>query len=168
MPFVRHCPLGTKRCRECLRKSKRESEARAWSANPEKKRAQKRAHYARADQAYRDRVKAQAKAWKKAHPLAKQIDRLNYARRKAAAPGRFTPADLEAQFNAQGGACFYCATPLRTFHIEHKTPLSRGGTNWPDNIVCACAACNLRKHNRTAEEFFLLLRGDAPANEVAA
>ena len=59
--------------------------------------------------------------------------------------------------------CFYCGVDLllvknRPFNpqrlvIEHKTPVSRGGTNANDNLVAACARCNVRKHKKTAEEF---------------
>jgi 5-methylcytosine-specific restriction endonuclease McrA len=42
---------------------------------------------------------------------------------------------------------------LVKFHVDHKTPLSRGGSNWPSNIVCACAECNMKKNAKTAEEF---------------
>lgn len=115
---------------------------------------------------------ARSAAWKAAHPDATKAWRdANRPRlrvyenrawaKRAKAPGSFTPDDLQAQFNAQGGACFYCTKPLTRFHIEHKAPLARGGTNYPDNIVCACARCNLRKGPRTAEEFFVILRGDA-------
>lgn len=42
-------------------------------------------------------------------------------------------------------------------YIEHKTPLSRCGRHSPDNIVIACAGCNLRKGQKTAEEFLVCL-----------
>ena len=37
--------------------------------------------------------------------------------------------------------------------IEHKTPLSRGGTNDPTNLVLSCSRCNARKGKLTVEEF---------------
>ena len=58
--------------------------------------------------------------------------------------------------------CYYCQEPLDDgFHVEHKIPLSRPEMK-PDrfeglhdfrNVRLACADCNLRKHNKTAEEF---------------
>lgn len=51
--------------------------------------------------------------------------------------------------------CFYCNRESRSYragpggkpwHIDHHTPLARGGTNEPENLVLACASCNTRKH----------------------
>jgi 5-methylcytosine-specific restriction endonuclease McrA len=39
------------------------------------------------------------------------------------------------------------------YHVDHMTPLSRGGSNGPENLVCACRRCNLSKHNKTVPEF---------------
>lgn len=58
----------------------------------------------------------------------------------------------------QDGACFYCGTPLfAAYHVEHKIPLSRGGTDRLTNICLACAPCNLRKGAKTEDEFRALL-----------
>ncbi|GAB4425893.1 MAG: HNH endonuclease [Anaerolineae bacterium] len=40
----------------------------------------------------------------------------------------------------------------RNFTIDHILPASRGGKNSWGNTVCACAACNQRKGNRTPHE----------------
>lgn len=59
----------------------------------------------------------------------------------------YTPCDIEAQYAGQGGKCYWCEESLATtgYHIDHVVPLSRGGSNHPDNIVLACRSCNLRK-----------------------
>jgi hypothetical protein len=36
-----------------------------------------------------------------------------------------------------------------TFHIEHITPQSAGGTDDTENLALACPSCNLAKSNRT-------------------
>ncbi|MCB0170121.1 MAG: HNH endonuclease [Anaerolineae bacterium] len=38
------------------------------------------------------------------------------------------------------------------FTIDHILPISRGGKNTWTNTICACAACNQRKGNRTPHE----------------
>ena len=77
---------------------------------------------------------------------------------KKSAGGTFTKKDVQALYSAQGGLCFYCPTSLEGgYHVDHKTPLSRGGSNNAENIALSCASCNLRKHARTAEEFKELL-----------
>jgi len=74
------------------------------------------------------------------------------------AGGHFTASDLYRIYAEQKGCCIYCAVELRgDYHADHKLPVARGGTSWPDNIACACGPCNLRKHTRTAEEFAEIL-----------
>ena len=50
--------------------------------------------------------------------------------------------------------CYYCgATPRQAaLHVDHKVPINDGGTNSPENLVAACAECNLGKGNRTIQE----------------
>ncbi len=58
------------------------------------------------------------------------------------------------------GQCWYCGdktAPWDTFHIDHAYPKSRGGTNKRENLVPACRPCNIRKKNRTVEEYRDLL-----------
>lgn len=47
--------------------------------------------------------------------------------------------------------CAYCGSPA--LHVEHCTPLSRGGTGDIGNLVMACESCNLKKGPQTVLEF---------------
>jgi len=68
---------------------------------------------------------------------------------------------------SQTGHCFYCNVALlqvaaRPYNpqrctVDHKIPVSRGGTNARDNLVAACARCNFRKGRKTVEEFAVYL-----------
>ena len=51
--------------------------------------------------------------------------------------------------------CYLCekAIPFGKDHLEHKTPLSRGGTNEYNNLGVACQKCNWSKNNKTVEEY---------------
>lgn len=51
--------------------------------------------------------------------------------------------------------CIYCLNPIEfgNDHLEHKTPLSRGGTNLKDNLAIACQRCNLKKGTKIEEEY---------------
>jgi len=71
------------------------------------------------------------------------------------APGRYSARDIRDILERQGHRCFWCDCDIsRGKHtIDHYMPLSRGGSNWPDNIVCACASCNGRKWARHPLEF---------------
>jgi len=53
--------------------------------------------------------------------------------------------------------CYLCLKPigLGLDCLEHKTPLSRGGTNAKENLDVACKYCNSSKRNKTLEEFRL-------------
>lgn len=44
--------------------------------------------------------------------------------------------------------CGICGTHVdwEDFHVDHIVPLSRGGTHTYDNVQCAHAECNQRKH----------------------
>lgn len=53
----------------------------------------------------------------------------------------------------QSGKCFYCGLPGLRLGIEHRLPVSRGGTDDPENIVAACRGCNSAKGQKTTEEY---------------
>lgn len=52
-----------------------------------------------------------------------------------------------------GTICQYCGHPAPDGHVDHKIPLSRGGTDSLDNLVWACPDCNLSKSNKTPQEW---------------
>ncbi|UQN10384.1 HNH endonuclease domain-containing protein [Deinococcus sp. QL22] len=63
-----------------------------------------------------------------------------------------------ALFKQQQGRCYYCGLSFDVFYngyydLEHKIPLSRGGTNEHDNLVLSCRPCNFDKKNRTPDEW---------------
>lgn len=45
--------------------------------------------------------------------------------------------------------------------IDHKQPLSRGGSNKLENMVLACYICNIRKGDSTYEAFIRSLKFEA-------
>jgi 5-methylcytosine-specific restriction endonuclease McrA len=105
--------------------------------------------------------------WRKANiEHARQHDReyaktkngsARYARRrarKAGAPGEYNRTDLLEIASRQDDKCFWCAVDIsQNLVADHYIPLSRGGTNWPSNIVASCPSCNSRKRNKLPEEF---------------
>lgn len=59
---------------------------------------------------------------------------------------------LRAQvFATKGCACHYCGKPAS--HVDHVVPKSKGGADALDNLVPACARCNLTKARRTVTEW---------------
>lgn len=69
------------------------------------------------------------------------------------AQGNYTPEDIQSIFAQQEGKCAYCKKQLTAYHIDHVVPLSRGGTNWPDNLALACATCNCSKGAKLLSEW---------------
>lgn len=66
----------------------------------------------------------------------------------------FSPEDIRNLLLHQEGRCAYCRQSFESdWHIEHVVPLSRGGSNGPENVVLACADCNLNKGARTLQEW---------------
>jgi hypothetical protein len=49
-----------------------------------------------------------------------------------------------------GFTCEYCgrSAPTVQLHVDHRTPVSRGGSDAVDNLTTACADCNLGKSDR--------------------
>ncbi len=73
----------------------------------------------------------------------------NYRRRalKRNNGGSHTVQDIRKQYANQKGKCYYCKKKVGTaYHVDHVIPLSRGGSNGPENLVVACPTCNLRKN----------------------
>jgi hypothetical protein len=46
------------------------------------------------------------------------------------------------------GRCENCGEPTKFLQIDHRTPVSRGGTNDPSNLHALCPSCNSKKGNR--------------------
>ncbi len=67
-------------------------------------------------------------------------------------PKRDIPAAVRADVLA-ATACHYCGDILLPREVEHHVPLSRGGTNDPDNLVAACVACNTQKRALLVSEW---------------
>ena len=51
---------------------------------------------------------------------------------------------------AAGFRCEYCGRrpPEAVLQVDHRIPVSRGGTNDRSNLVASCTACNLGKHDK--------------------
>ena len=58
--------------------------------------------------------------------------------------GDHTAQDIELQLKSQKGKCWWCGKKLgKQYHIDHRIPLIRGGSNRADNICISCPNCNL-------------------------
>lgn len=120
--------------------------AKYVSENAEKIRAQQALSYSNNKEKRRD---WQA-AYQASNPEKVLAKVRNRRARKLNAEGAHTIADVRRIFEHQRGLCANCHTKLfksgkQTFHVDHITPLAKGGSNWPSNLQCLCPACNMNK-----------------------
>jgi 5-methylcytosine-specific restriction endonuclease McrA len=57
-----------------------------------------------------------------------------------------------------GHRCQYCGRADLALTIDHIQPISRGGEETWENLVCACVRCNNSKGDRTPDEALMPLR----------
>jgi hypothetical protein len=108
-------------------------------------------------------IVARNKEWAKNNPERYRAIMVNRYAREKNAEGSHTEQDLNEIYERLGGKCAYCGVPIfwdvfRDVNVDHIRPLSKGGTNWPDNITLACKSCNCSKNDSLLEDW-LLKRG---------
>lgn len=69
--------------------------------------------------------------------------------------GDYTRNDIRVQFKTQKGRCWWCQDELveGNTHIDHRIPISRGGSNAPENLCLSCKHCNLSKGSKLPHEW---------------
>lgn len=93
-----------------------------------------------------DVIKEKVRSWKRDNPDRVNLHNTNRRAIKLSAEGSYTDNDVELLRAKQGNRCAICSTKLsKTYHVDHVTPLSRGGSNWPANLQITCPKCNLQK-----------------------
>jgi 5-methylcytosine-specific restriction endonuclease McrA len=112
----------------------------------------------------KDRVNAKSKKWRNTHPeQAAQIGK-NF-REKNPENGKLTSMRYRARKYQNGiflvreteikslleKPCFYCGA--KSEHLDHVTPISRGGRHSIGNLIQSCAGCNLSKSKKTIMEW---------------
>jgi len=138
--------------------------SRLWNAkNKDKKTATAYAYRAREKNNINERRKRVRK-------ISPELERLKAAKRRAqkrVSGGHLSKNIVALLLEAQQGLCACCKTPLHgTFHLDHKTPLSRGGANTDSNVQLLLPVCNLRKYTLTQEEFEEKIKDIAQAKKT--
>mgnify|MGYP006935480359 CR=1 FL=1 len=104
----------------------------------------------------RDKILARSRAYYKTSEgkLNGRVQQHKRRARKRGAEGSHTKEDIKELYKKQNGKCYWCSCVLNNkYHVDHIIPLSRGGTDYKDNLVISCQTCNQRKYTKTPDEF---------------
>ena len=126
----------------------RDAMSRWRAAHRDQDRANKRDYYAK----NRERTKAAVAVYRLANPEVVRVVRRLRRAREVAALGAHTTAQWLDLVRLYGSRCGYCDLAT-TLEPDHRVPLSRGGSNWIENIIPSCRDCNTRKRTATEDEF---------------
>lgn len=145
----------------------------AWQKdNPERKLELTRQWYAKHREAARERArsyyaehmeerKEYNRRWARENLEAMQEKGRRRRARKAGADVGDVPADVrDILYERQEGRCVYCGLPLSEgdgIHLDHVVPLAQGGAHSMENLVLACAPCNLSKGAKTPGQWLQAL-----------
>ena len=156
---------------ECRKKAKAENDKRYRMSEKGKATVYKNHHSERykatrklyeQTEAYKKSKSERAKKYR-LNPHVAELDRvrkLRYYYRKYSALRYFTIEGADAitleEFKSfyDTDICYYCGKKIeKRKTIDHKTPVSRGGTNKLENLCICCQSCNSSKGNKTEAEY---------------
>ena len=68
---------------------------------------------------------------------------------------KFTDYEKKTVYAKSNGRCALCGVPVKyeKMTVDHKIPLSHGGTNEISNLQLACLSCNRAKQDISEKEF---------------
>lgn len=117
----------------------------------EERRAQQRAYWA----SNRDHLLEYHRQYHKEHPEYRKAQKSRRRSLEYAGNGSFSHADVRMLFHSQNGRCWWCGKRIKDkrYHVDHRIPLVRGGTNNPENLCISCPDCNLQKGAKLPQEW---------------
>ena len=107
---------------------------------------------------YIDSAVKRSKQWFMDHPeRIKQLRRNAGSRRRAklkGSGGKHTADDIDTIYRSQKGRCWWCGKKVgEAFHVDHRIPVAKGGSDNPGNLVISCPSCNLKKRDKHPWDF---------------
>jgi len=97
-----------------------------------------------------ERIQAGAALWRSNNPEKINAHARNQRARRRNSEGTHTKDEVFNLFEKQRGRCATCVKKLKSsgksrYHVDHITPIAKGGTNWISNLQLLCQSCNCRK-----------------------
>ena len=92
-----------------------------------------------------ERAKENRRKWALENKIKDKVSKTNYLARKRGAVGEFTFAEWELLLKQYGNLCPRCHCKCDNFTVDHIIPLSKGGSNFIENIQPLCFSCNASK-----------------------
>jgi 5-methylcytosine-specific restriction endonuclease McrA len=139
-------------CKACKAKHDKESgnKQRWFAANPEKRRASVNKYGAKNRERMREYHTEYQREWRKHN---KEKER-SYRVRRRSTGGKHTAEDIKLQLASQRGNCWWCGKKLKDdWHVDHRVPLARGGSNNANNLCISCPTCNKSKGAKMPHEW---------------
>lgn len=102
----------------------------------------------------RDRDNARSREYAKKHKDRYRHYTDKYHVRKLNNGGSYSHEELDTLYKQQKGCCWWCGVFVGlTFDIDHRVPVSKGGSTNISNIVISCRSCNDSKKDKMPHEF---------------
>jgi 5-methylcytosine-specific restriction endonuclease McrA len=139
---------------------KRKEWVKSYRQSPEFKERQVSRQYKAYRKKYRKTEKGRlvtneaAKRYRTRHPSYSLLHGNLRRARRLKASGSHTQNDIHILLKSQKGLCWWCDKPVgNRYHVDHRIPLTRGGSDAPENLCISCPECNLRKQNKLPQEW---------------
>jgi 5-methylcytosine-specific restriction endonuclease McrA len=135
-------PTGMKRCTSC-KETFPANEEHFYRKDGARLHSDCKACYAKRQKVYRHKYPEKARA-----------SVLLRLARKHHNGGVHTADDVLLQYKTQRGLCWWCSKRVGdNYHVDHRVPLAKGGSNGPGNIVISCPKCNFSKNAKLPHEW---------------
>lgn len=105
--------------------------------------------------AHLEQHREQCREWAKSNPEAMRAIVSRRRAKRLEVGGSYSKKDIQNMYAAQGGKCLGCKCDMSEsgYHVDHVYPLSKGGSNNPDNLQLLCPTCNRSKADKLPEEW---------------